>query len=636
MPEPAKNIDVTVKKYANLNNTIDLIVDFVNNYSYQVADLAKELKGKNDFETGFNVWKWVKNNIEYVEDSTEYEKQKGLDVERVRTPARTIADKKGDCDCMTVLVCSLLKENNIKPFAKIVAYPKKDSLGNYEKNIVGNLKTNGYGHIYSFFYYKNKQIFIDTVPEISEYNTEHFEPIVKHKIIDIMELRALYGVNAPIDNSEILFDEIILGRVVVNANEKGTKTDNQVIRAVAVNTLKNFRNNLQSDVNLIAEFQVYSNHENEVKIIDSILNAKNENELTNFLIDATQNSKYAELYEDILNVMSESNGDKYSFTLLEDDKERLNARINNGSLEGIFNRKNPKANPKQNKFFATTKKITLAPARSAFLQLIKLNFLGMGEKLIIADFDQDLAQKNGITNVNSFKTAKTNFVQKWENFGGTESKLNDAIQKSRAKRKLTLNGLSDLENEMRGIGIIDPVTASTAFAATAAPVIAVFTAAFKGLKVPRNNTKANKALQPTQPTQDTQDTQDVQPKANIFQRATGLFQKAKAFVQKANGGNQNITPDNIDPDPPKTATKNNSMLYLAIGIAVIAIVAILFFATKNKELKGIAEIEKQKRLKSQKRYRQLNGAKRKTATPKRKSTSTAVAKRKTATPKRKS
>ena len=646
MPVNAKNINISVKKKANLNDTISLIKDFVQNYSFQVADLAKELKGENDFETGKNIWFWVKDNIQYVDDTTKREKKQGKDVERVRTPARTIADGKGDCDCMTVLVASLLKENDIKPYAKIVAYPKKDSLGNYEKNLIGGLKTDGYSHIYTFFNYKNKQIFIDTVLEISEYNTEFYEPIVKQKIIDIMELEALHGTDRQEITANAQFDEIILGRVIAKPDQNGNKTANDVVRAVAVNTLKNLRKNLESDLQNLNELQVYINHNQEIDIIDSILNASDENDLTNKLIDATQNSKYAELYEDLTSAIAEDNNDKYSFELVEDEKERLNYReIEN--LGRLFNR-NKNRTPKQNKFFNTAKKVTLAPARSAYLQLIKLDFLGMGKKLLLGQMTANDAKQFGISDNSKFVTARNSFFAKWKSYGGKETSLKTAISKSRANKKLSLNGVSDLENELRGLGIVDPITIATGLTATATPVMVAFNKIFKGLKIPKQTNSTNKAIQTAQNKATNTQTPDPTPKTpqNFAKKATGFFKKASGFIQRYTGKipvNNGTTTQNDptppppvtppDPTPNATATKSKTGLYIGIGIAIVAVIVIFFLMNKNSQLKGVAEIEKRKRLSAQKRNRALNGTKRKRkATPKRKTT--AVAKRK-ATPKRK-
>ncbi len=123
MPEKPENKTYVIKNKATLKDTEKNIVRIINAYHHQVSDLSKELTGKNDYETGYNIWLWVKENIKYVPDREK--------IEELRRPARTIGDGIGDCDCMTILICSLLIENDIEPFLKIVAYPERDDGGNF-------------------------------------------------------------------------------------------------------------------------------------------------------------------------------------------------------------------------------------------------------------------------------------------------------------------------------------------------------------------------------------------------------------------------------------------------------------------------------------------------------------------------
>ncbi|MBN2664789.1 MAG: hypothetical protein JXR68_14160 [Bacteroidales bacterium] len=634
MPAQAENINKVISTKAKLSDTIELVKEFARAYSWQVSDLAQDLKGQNDYETGFNIWSWVKNNIQYEEDSTKREKEKGKDVERVRTPARTIADKKGDCDCMTTLVCALLIENDINPFAKIVAYPIKNSLGQYEKNILGNYKTEGFGHIYSFFYYENEPVFIDTVPQINEYNTEYFEPIVKQKIINIMELQALYGTDEMSDPN-ILTDEQILNRVVIIEDENGSKTSKDIGRALIYGTLNNFEKQLSEDIKRPAELKFYDNPAKELKIIHLVLASKDANDLTNNLLEAVQNSDYKELYKDILEeIQNEENTGNYSIYLVPDENERLNIRVDN-SLEGLFTRKNKKVkkDKKPSKLFNTAKKITLAPARGAFLTLVKLNFLRLGEKLVVGEMSENEAEKIGISSQNhkKFAEAKIKFLENWEKFGGKTEELEKAISKSKANKKLSLNGIDDLEVVLSGLGIIDPVTASATLAATATPIIVAMSKAFKNLDLPKT---ASKGIERRITAKNELPADKGAEKQTFYEKLKNGINKAKTVVQNFKGDtNAQDKMQVLDDEPtvPDTKRANNNTKIFIIGgaVLIIAIILIIVFTTKNKNLKGTPAKKTTPKKRKPAIRKTTAVAKRKPATSK----TTAVAKRKPATSK---
>jgi hypothetical protein len=92
---------------------------------------------------------------------------------------------------------------------------------------------------------------------------------------------------------------------------------------------------------------------------------------------------------------------------------------------------------------AGAKKVSIAPARGAFLALVLLNLRGFATKLSKSD-------QNKLRN-------------KWNNLGGDFSKLQDAINKGKSKKAL-LSGFEDEDN----IGAVATVTASLA---AATPVI---------------------------------------------------------------------------------------------------------------------------------------------------------------------
>lgn len=135
----------------NIPHTIDNIWRIAQENSYQVKQLAKKLQAETIKLTCKNIWEFVRYNIKYENDSQNDE------LEILRTPARTWAEKKGDCDCFTILISSILINLNIEHCYRIAAY---DSFGEFI-------------HIYPIAYDElGNEIIIDCVPEIPNFNFE--------------------------------------------------------------------------------------------------------------------------------------------------------------------------------------------------------------------------------------------------------------------------------------------------------------------------------------------------------------------------------------------------------------------------------------------------------------------------------
>jgi hypothetical protein len=173
------------------------------------------------------------------------------------------------------------------------------------------------------------------------------------------------------------------------------------------------------------------------------------------------------------------------------------------------------------------KKISIAPARAAFLGLVLLNLRGFANKLSLSN--------------------QTKLRQKWEKLGGDFSKLQDAINKGKAKKAL-LAGIDGEDN----LGAV--ATATTAIAAATPIIIAL---------------------------------------NEFLKESSEALQKGKDLFKGATGQDVNNTPFNQDKDPgaPNTAAQEaaeetstsasggmgKNMLPLLIGGAALA-----FFAFKKK------------------------------------------------------
>lgn len=115
---PPSETDITVKKSANVEDTLRFIRKALPQTLWQTEKIAKTLKGRTLEETCSNIWHFVYEHIQYKRDED--------GVEQVRSPRRAWWDRKTgvDCDCYTVFILSILRSLNIDCLARITKYPK--------------------------------------------------------------------------------------------------------------------------------------------------------------------------------------------------------------------------------------------------------------------------------------------------------------------------------------------------------------------------------------------------------------------------------------------------------------------------------------------------------------------------------
>lgn len=118
-PPPSKN-DTTVKKSADVEDTMSLIQRTVPQTLWHTEKIAKKLKGRTLKETCSNIWHFVYGHVQYKRDKD--------GVEQVRSPRRTWWERRTgvDCDCYTEFISSILLNLGILHKARITKYPKPD------------------------------------------------------------------------------------------------------------------------------------------------------------------------------------------------------------------------------------------------------------------------------------------------------------------------------------------------------------------------------------------------------------------------------------------------------------------------------------------------------------------------------
>lgn len=109
-----KKNDLIVVPNGTVEDTLQLMHKVASLYKKDTEMLAKVLQGNSLRETVNNMFYFVYNYIQYVPDSSVRE--------QVRTPLRTLWDRKGDCDCYAVLIASMCNNLNIPFKFRIAAY----------------------------------------------------------------------------------------------------------------------------------------------------------------------------------------------------------------------------------------------------------------------------------------------------------------------------------------------------------------------------------------------------------------------------------------------------------------------------------------------------------------------------------
>ncbi len=189
-----ENLNTTVKQ-GNVNDTVHLMAKYLVQDAGDTKLIAPLLKGKNLLETCENIYNFVFTYIQYELD------EPGL--EQLRRPSRLWHDRKGDCDCFTVFITSVLYNLNINFAIRIAGYDNNS----YFQHVYPIVPIDGKD-------YKNGYITIDDV--IHKFNYE--KPTTKQKTYTMEDLgitiQYLHGVND--DNPDCLLHKVLNG---VDGNE---------------------------------------------------------------------------------------------------------------------------------------------------------------------------------------------------------------------------------------------------------------------------------------------------------------------------------------------------------------------------------------------------------------------------------
>ncbi len=174
-PRP-KGENVTVKRDAGVKHTVKFIPKVVEETLDHTERIARTLIAPTLRETCENIWKWVYDHIRYEKDET--------GKEQVRSPARLFYDRKGDCDCYTTFIDSVIIN-----VSRIKRWPMR------VVNRITKYGGIGFQHIYPIIITpQGERIVMDCVTEFFDYE-EPFTEKEDHKVMDLEYLNGIDGVD---------------------------------------------------------------------------------------------------------------------------------------------------------------------------------------------------------------------------------------------------------------------------------------------------------------------------------------------------------------------------------------------------------------------------------------------------------
>jgi hypothetical protein len=601
----------TLKEYADVYDTIPAIKRIVAENYPAVAELAEYLRDTTEEETFRNIWNYVKEKIRYQND------ERGK--EQLRTPQRTIADKTGDCDDMSILISSMLINLGCSHELYVTAYKQKDQ----------------WQHIYPVAYDRNgKRYVIDCVPEIPYFNYEA-QPI-KNKIVINMKLEELgRGIQAdlisdltqPFDidslegvsnDEELITIQGILGNIAIvdEGEEYDTMLSGSELKQnIVMKQLMDAKNALQKEVSSPTELSQLNDNKLDLQLVNNILENINDEEAFDEAIDLAirKGTIYQNFYktigvamDDAVNGLSGGDDDFYYLKSLNDDDahEILTDEISGlgkGFLKKIGNKikkgvqKFKENHPKIAKIANALNKFNPATftIRKSMEPFIRANAFQMAEKMAVGYATADQAKNMGYTNAEwlQFVDAKDKAEQKWAAIGGEKDYF----------RKMIMNGVGAKKAGLKGLGI------APAILAVVTKVFGVVIDLFKKLKLKRKDGTV------------VEDNTVIEPESNTEPENTNSTKSAKTInnnkTMAENETNPNVvtdeksgvTTETVTDDSGKTTTvykdkdgneigkfkafflKNKTMIIIISIILVVGIIALIIWKIRKRSLNGLGE-----------------------------------------------
>lgn len=463
----------TLKRYADVDDTIEAIQRIVKENYLAVRDLSLQMEGDTEEETFHNIWYFVRNHIRYKNDE--------IGVEQLRTPQRTLHDRIGDCDDFSILISSMLTNLEYNHYLVIAAYKKK----------------NQWQHIYPVVHDENGiRYVLDCVPEIPYFNYEA-KPIKNRMLVEMNRASLLHSVN-PIKNTNMRLEELgeavsadmlseltqpfdinalsgfyseedeletiqgLLGNIAIVDELDDFDTvlsGSELQRNIILKQLMDAKKALESEVSSPSDMSQVNDNRTELRLVNDIINNFNDEASRDEAIRNAirQGTLYQNFYKaaqfglnDAVNGLNgEEDEDQYYLKVMDeqgmfDDLEglglfkKLKSKIKAGVQK--FKEKHPKlakVGHALKKFSPAT--FTLRKTMEPFL---RANVFHMAEKLAIGYASESEAKKLGYSQAEwkQFVEAKDKAEQKWYALGGDKAYFKKMVMNGRGAKKAGLRG----------------------------------------------------------------------------------------------------------------------------------------------------------------------------------------------------
>ena len=615
---------ILLKRFANVHDTTEAIQRIVAENYQAVESVAQELQASTDAETFKNIWDFVRQNIEYQKDAP--------GIEQLRTPQRTLQDKTGDCDDMSILISSLLFNLKIKHELIVAAYKSE----------------NEWQHIYPVAYDKNGQRYvIDCVPEIPHFNYEA-HPII-NKIIIHMKLEELNGVEdstaieeltepfnleglgqADTEDESIMEIQGLLGNVAIVDEDEDYDTvlsGSELQRNIILRQLVEAKNTLKKELHTPGELTQFSNPQQEIQRINAIIDNFDDEEALEEAIQEAQkgHSVFKNFYKTVdyalkssLNGLAGEDEEEELFYLkVMDDNGMLDQLLSEEELENIdglgelgrgwFKRMRKKIRKGVSKFkkkFPVIQKIgralkkysptTFAVRRSIEI-FFRANAMQLASKIALGYASESQAKQLGYSKSEwlKFVTGKNKAESRWYSLGGKKSYFKTMIMNSRGAKVIGLKGFDGIEGTDLGeLGIAPAVIAA---------VVKVFGAVigfFKKLKLKKKQAAQNSAQAHSSSSQ--KSATAVYPSststATSFNDGTRSMNTDKnsgvteEVTTDENGKKQTIYKDKEGKEIGKFKAlflKHKKIVIIVAVVTVVGIIALIIWKMRQNSLSGL-------------------------------------------------
>lgn len=496
-----------------LDLTLEVVLKTIKDNVEPFRDFAKEIQGNSLAETVYNIWHFLKTNTRYIKD-------KPL-TEEIKSPARLIADKTGDCDDYSIFAATILKALGYDPYFFIVAFKGAEN----------------FGHIYAGV----ENFVIDAV--MKEYG-KHPEGITKTMIVDLNGNEKVYKRSPKnFNNTDMLIQQL----EGLERTDVTDYVDSELERLTGLGQLTDIETEDLNKIRVLKLLEGDPYRDYMVEVMPDIAGIDNDfNVSFHNDEDIEEAEKLLEEYQS-LQGLGDIDGLGKLFKKWRKNKEKRKAR-----RKKIF----AKIKKVAKKISQITKKVAFAPARAAFLLILSLNLFKWGSRIWLSYLPEKKARSIGV-DMNEFKKL-VDFRKKlerfWEKAGGKKKAIFAAVSKRGAKIAKKMYGIS-------GLGV---APAAAAAPAVASPFLIFLKKIWGKVKGGFSNLFKK-----------------VKEKAGgAVKTIVSKFKDAKIDEQgkqdesvyngKTNDGGGGIDPGSGD-DPTPDAEKKSMLLPLVIGGALLAL-----------------------------------------------------------------